>query len=104
MLHTEPEGLAITWQDAGCCVVAVSVIGLTLLFFCGDFYDSFFTLSMQYPLRIMQNANPDRRRCTGCARELSELLNKAHFSPSRDRLLLTGDAFARGPDRWASGI
>ena len=41
MLHTEPEGLAITWQDAGCCVVAVSVIGLTLLFFCGDFYDSF---------------------------------------------------------------
>jgi hypothetical protein len=34
----------------------------------------------------------------GCARELSDLLNKAHFSPSRDRLLLTGDAFARGPD------
>lgn len=34
----------------------------------------------------------------GCARELSDLLNKAHFSPSRDRLLLTGDAFSRGPD------
>lgn len=34
----------------------------------------------------------------GCARELFDLLRKMNFSPNRDRLLLTGDAFARGPD------
>ncbi len=34
----------------------------------------------------------------GCAKELFELLKKTHFSPDRDRLLLTGDAFSRGPD------
>ena len=34
----------------------------------------------------------------GCAAELNELLIKAEFSLGMDRLLLTGDAFARGPD------
>ncbi|MFA6108659.1 MAG: metallophosphoesterase [Candidatus Latescibacterota bacterium] len=34
----------------------------------------------------------------GCARELNALLERAGFSPGTDRLLLTGDAFARGPE------
>ena len=34
----------------------------------------------------------------GCAEELGELLSAVHFVVGRDRLLLTGDAFARGPD------
>ncbi len=34
----------------------------------------------------------------GCAEELDELLSAAHFAVGQDRLLLTGDAFARGPD------
>ena len=33
----------------------------------------------------------------GCARELEEMLEKVEFQPDRDRLLLTGDAFSRGP-------
>jgi hypothetical protein len=34
----------------------------------------------------------------GCASELAELLSRAAYVPGRDRLLLTGDAFSRGPD------
>jgi hypothetical protein len=34
----------------------------------------------------------------GCAVELRELLALADFRPGSDRLLLTGDAFSRGPD------
>ena len=34
----------------------------------------------------------------GCARELKKLLEKVDFQPQKDRLLLTGDAFSRGPD------
>lgn len=34
----------------------------------------------------------------GCAEELGQLLSAARFAAGRDRLLLTGDAFARGPD------
>lgn len=34
----------------------------------------------------------------GCARELNALLERAGFRPGADRLLLTGDAFARGPE------
>jgi hypothetical protein len=34
----------------------------------------------------------------GCAAELQELLQSSGVSPSTDRLLLTGDAFSRGPD------
>ena len=37
----------------------------------------------------------------GCAAELELLLAAAGYEPSRDRLLLTGDAFARGPDPLA---
>ncbi len=34
----------------------------------------------------------------GCAAELEELLHRVGYSPSSHRLLLTGDAFSRGPD------
>ena len=34
----------------------------------------------------------------GCARELRQLLEKVGFQRQADRLLLTGDAFSRGPD------
>lgn len=34
----------------------------------------------------------------GCAAELQELLAEAEFVPGSDRLLLTGDAFSRGPE------
>ena len=34
----------------------------------------------------------------GCCAELDALLAKVGFAPDRDRLLLTGDAFTRGPD------
>jgi len=34
----------------------------------------------------------------GCTAELDDLLDAVGFTPNRDRLLLTGDAFARGPD------
>ncbi len=34
----------------------------------------------------------------GCAAELVDILKKTAYAPSHDRLLLTGDAFARGPD------
>jgi hypothetical protein len=34
----------------------------------------------------------------GCAAELGSLLHAVGFTPGEDRLLLTGDAFARGPD------
>jgi bis(5'-nucleosyl)-tetraphosphatase (symmetrical) len=34
----------------------------------------------------------------GCAAEFEELLGKTGFRRGRDRLLLTGDAFSRGPD------
>ena len=34
----------------------------------------------------------------GCARELEQLLRKVDFRTGSDRLLLTGDAFSRGPD------
>ena len=34
----------------------------------------------------------------GCAAELEELLNAVGFVNGRDRLLLTGDAFSRGPE------
>ncbi len=34
----------------------------------------------------------------GCAEEFSELLGEVEFRTGIDRLLLTGDAFARGPD------
>ena len=34
----------------------------------------------------------------GCAAELEELLQRAAYSPASHRLLLTGDAFSRGPD------
>ena len=34
----------------------------------------------------------------GCAAEFEELLEKCGFRRGRDRLLLTGDAFSRGPD------
>ena len=34
----------------------------------------------------------------GCAAELDDLLDAVEFTRTRDRLLLTGDAFARGPD------
>lgn len=34
----------------------------------------------------------------GCAAELEELLERVGFAPGSDRLLLTGDAFSRGPD------
>jgi len=34
----------------------------------------------------------------GCARELKKLLEKVDFQPQKDRLLLTGDAFSRGPE------
>ncbi|MFT5088463.1 MAG: hypothetical protein ACI906_005304 [Candidatus Latescibacterota bacterium] len=34
----------------------------------------------------------------GCSAELCDLLGKANFTSGLDRLLLTGDAFARGPD------
>ncbi len=34
----------------------------------------------------------------GCRRELDDLLALAGFQPGSDRLLLTGDAFARGPE------
>ena len=34
----------------------------------------------------------------GCAVELQDILAAAAYDPSSDRLLLTGDAFARGPD------
>ena len=34
----------------------------------------------------------------GCRAEFEELLNAVEFAPGRDRLLLTGDAFTRGPD------
>ena len=34
----------------------------------------------------------------GCAAELEELLRRAGYSPRSHRLLLTGDAFSRGPD------
>ena len=33
----------------------------------------------------------------GCAEELDELLERLAYDPHRDRLLLTGDAFSRGP-------
>lgn len=33
----------------------------------------------------------------GCGDELETLLNQLHFSPSQDKLYLTGDAFTRGP-------
>ncbi len=34
----------------------------------------------------------------GCCAELDALLAKVDYAPGRDRLLLTGDAFTRGPD------
>lgn len=34
----------------------------------------------------------------GCSTELSALLQTVEYRPRKDRLLLTGDAFARGPD------
>lgn len=34
----------------------------------------------------------------GCCAELDALLAKIEYAPGRDRLLLTGDAFTRGPD------
>ena len=34
----------------------------------------------------------------GCCAELDALLAKIGYAPARDRLLLTGDAFTRGPD------
>ena len=34
----------------------------------------------------------------GCATELEEILTAVGYEQSQDRLLLTGDAFARGPD------
>ena len=34
----------------------------------------------------------------GCCAELDALLAKVSYAPGRDRLLLTGDAFTRGPD------
>ena len=34
----------------------------------------------------------------GCCNELDALLAKISYTPDRDRLLLTGDAFTRGPD------
>jgi bis(5'-nucleosyl)-tetraphosphatase (symmetrical) len=34
----------------------------------------------------------------GCATELLDILKKTNYAADRDRLLLTGDAFARGPD------
>jgi diadenosine tetraphosphatase ApaH/serine/threonine PP2A family protein phosphatase len=34
----------------------------------------------------------------GCAAELEDLLTAVDYHQSQDRLLLTGDAFARGPD------
>ena len=34
----------------------------------------------------------------GCARQLVYLLKRVHHRPGKDRLLLTGDAFSRGPD------
>lgn len=37
----------------------------------------------------------------GCAAELEALLAKADYDAARDRLLLTGDAFSRGPDPLA---
>lgn len=37
----------------------------------------------------------------GCAAELESLLAKAGYDAARDRLLLTGDAFSRGPDPLA---
>lgn len=33
----------------------------------------------------------------GCAQELEQLLDETGYAPSDDRLLLTGDAFSRGP-------
>ncbi len=33
----------------------------------------------------------------GCARQLAELLKAVDYRPGEDRLLLTGDAFSRGP-------
>ncbi len=62
-------------------------------------YDSIFTVLMQ-----QQQKGKDPMRTLfvgdvhGCAAELDEILIKADFSPGVDRLLLTGDAFARGPD------
>lgn len=37
----------------------------------------------------------------GCAAELAALLAKADYDAAQDRLLLTGDAFSRGPDPLA---
>ena len=37
----------------------------------------------------------------GCVAELKRLLDKVEFEVGRDRLLLTGDAFSRGPDPLA---
>ena len=37
----------------------------------------------------------------GCAEEFSELLKAVDFSRGHDRLLLTGDAFTKGPDPLA---
>lgn len=37
----------------------------------------------------------------GCAAELAALLAKVSYDGARDRLLLTGDAFSRGPDPLA---
>lgn len=34
----------------------------------------------------------------GCSAEFAELLSRVDFDENQDRLLLTGDAFARGPD------
>ena len=34
----------------------------------------------------------------GCAKELTRLLKEVSFRPRKDRLLLVGDAFSRGPD------
>lgn len=34
----------------------------------------------------------------GCSAEFAEVLNRVNFDENQDRLLLTGDAFARGPD------
>ena len=47
---------------------------------------------------------PNRRRTIfigdihGCCAEFEALLKAVEFAPGRDRLLLTGDAFTRGPD------
>ena len=38
----------------------------------------------------------------GCTTELRALLDRLHFDPSRDRLWLTGDLVARGPDSLGS--